>query len=77
MGVCLPNLPAKELLDTNVLLPTAGVSRFTLEGKTFSFPTFENAEQLVNQLAKQDSIRRDPLRAKHCRASQHKRSKCL
>lgn len=49
-GAYMPIYPGDTLLDKTELLPNFDNEHFMLAGHTFAFPTFENAEQLVEKL---------------------------
>lgn len=60
LGVYLPRLPTSLLVDHNDLnLPIQG-DRFWFEGASWELPTYENAESLVDRLARHGVIARDP-----------------
>ncbi|HEX8762887.1 MAG TPA: helix-turn-helix domain-containing protein [Candidatus Saccharimonadales bacterium] len=58
-GAYMPYYPANELLDNTIMLTNFDDEHFTLAGHTFAFPTFENAEQLVDKLVKLKILRND------------------
>lgn len=49
-GAHMPAYPAKKLVDSFEMLPNADADHFILSGHTFAFPTFDNAEELVEEL---------------------------
>jgi hypothetical protein len=49
-GAYMPAYPAKKLVDSFEILPNADAEHFVLSGHTFAFPTFDNAEELVEEL---------------------------
>src|SRR5512139_2884209 len=49
-GIVMPHLPASHLRDGMVDLPDAGSHSFWLDGSTWQFPDYENADTCVNQL---------------------------
>lgn len=51
-GVYMPQIPAKSLLDTVKVLPVIDSGHFELCGHPFTFPTFDTAEDLVNEMSK-------------------------
>ncbi|GCE14535.1 helix-turn-helix domain-containing protein [Tengunoibacter tsumagoiensis] len=61
LGTFLPHLPTRSLLDTGVTLPEATNKTFWLSGSAWQFPTFDNAELFVNQLARAGLLVRDPV----------------
>lgn len=52
---------AGKLVDSFEILPNADSDHFLLSGRTFAFPTFEGAEQLVEQLIAAELLFADPL----------------
>ena len=62
LGTFLPNLPPIKLLDRrDVNLPQASSQSFWLQGSTWEFPTFENADTFVEWLVRGGLIVRDPV----------------
>ncbi len=51
-GAYMPIYPGDTLLDSMELLPTIDNTHFSLAGHTFALPTYENAEELVEQFVK-------------------------
>lgn len=49
-GAYMPAYPAKKLVDSFEMLPNADAEHFILSDHTFAFPTFDNAEELVEEL---------------------------
>ena len=60
-GVFMPQLPASELLDSTRPLEMISDSHFTLFGHTFALPTFETAEEMVNEMVKAGVLKHDDL----------------
>ncbi len=60
-GVFMPWLPAGELVDSSVDLPGASGHSFWLHGAAWEFPTYDNAEAFVAQLAKEELLVCDPV----------------
>lgn len=60
-GVFMPHLPVIELVDGEVALPQSSSRSFWLHSSTWEFPTFDNVETFVNQLAKEEILVRDPI----------------
>ena len=57
LGTFMPRLPAKNLLDRkDVNLPQATRRTFRLNGSSWEYPDFENAETFVNRLVHQGLI---------------------
>jgi AraC-like DNA-binding protein len=60
-GTFMPQLPVARLLDgQDVNLPQASRRSFFLNGSSWEYPNFENAETFVARLAKAGIIARDP-----------------
>ncbi|MBO0780924.1 MAG: AraC family transcriptional regulator [Ktedonobacteraceae bacterium] len=53
-------LPTKHLLDTETILPASKRS-FRLDGSTWQFPDYENADTFVNRLARAGVLAYDPI----------------
>lgn len=51
-GAYMPEYPGNTLLDKTEFLPNFDENHFMLAGHTFAFPTFENAEKLVEKLVR-------------------------
>jgi hypothetical protein len=49
-GVQLKNFPTQQLTDSFRILPADSNGQFQLEGTLLQFPSFSNAEQLINQM---------------------------
>jgi hypothetical protein len=60
-GVFMPRLPGRRMIDRGVLRPTASPRTFWLEQDELEIPTFENAEGLVDRLARRELIMRDEI----------------
>lgn len=61
LGIYLPVIPVKDLINADALLPEAGGKSFWLDGEAWQFPNFENAETFVEKLVRHDVIRFDPV----------------
>lgn len=60
-GTVLPYLPASAIVDGDVDLPDASSKSFWLNGLTWQFPTYENADAFVNRLARKELLVWDPV----------------
>jgi AraC-like DNA-binding protein len=61
LGTFLPLLPARDLSDRKDLtLPGATSRSFWLNGSTWEYPNFDNAESFVKRLAREGLIAVDP-----------------
>ena len=62
LGTFMPDLLPISLLDKHdVNLPEATGQSFWLDGSTWEFPTYENADTFVNRLVRAGLLVRDPL----------------
>ena len=61
LGVFMPHLPLKDLLDFETPLPTAGSQRFWLKGYAWHLPKADNAEDCVQRLVREEVLLHDPL----------------
>ena len=62
LGTFMPDLLPIRLLDRHdVNLPEASSKSFWLDGSTWEFPTYENADTFVNRLVRAGLLVRDPL----------------
>lgn len=61
-GAFMPKMPAALVMDRHDLnLPDAGSKVFTLNGSTWQFPDFENADTFVDWLVRDGVLVYDPL----------------
>ena len=60
-GTVLPYLPAEAIVDGDVDLPNASSKSFWLNGLTWQFPTYENADTFVNRLVWEELLVFDPV----------------
>jgi AraC-like DNA-binding protein len=61
-GTLMPNFPARTLMDrSDVNLPEASSQTFWLNGASWQFPDFENAETFVSRLVRDGLLIYDPL----------------
>jgi hypothetical protein len=61
LGTFLPHPPARNLLDTETVLPDATSGSFWLGGSAWPFPDHENAEAFVERLVREGVLARDPV----------------
>jgi hypothetical protein len=61
LGTFLPHVPARNLLDTETVLPDATSKSFWLGGSAWPFPDHENAEAFVERLVREGVLARDPV----------------
>ena len=60
-GTVLPYLPADAIVDGDVDLPNASSKSFWLNGLTWQFPTYENADTFIDWLVREDLLVHDPI----------------
>jgi hypothetical protein len=60
-GVFATKTPGSEMLDRGIVRPLVSARGFAMEGETLEVPTFENAEGLVDRLARRGLLARDEL----------------
>src|SRR5262249_47593059 len=60
-GAVMPHLPPSSLVDSDLNLPEATGNSFWLKGRTWQFPTFENADTFVDWLVRDGLLVREPL----------------
>lgn len=65
-GVQLKNFSAEQLFDSSQALPTDNDARFQFEGATLQFPSFRNAEQLIEQMQSLGLINGEAMDSKEC-----------
>jgi AraC-like DNA-binding protein len=61
LGAFMPNMPARNLLDTETALPDATSRSFWLGGSAWPFPDHQNVETFVERLVREGLLARDPL----------------
>ena len=61
LGTFMPHMPARNLLDTETVLPDATSKSFWLGGSAWPIPDHENAEMLVERLVREGVLARDPV----------------
>ena len=61
LGTFFPHLPASNLVDAAVNLPSAVSQSFWLHGSAWQFPDFENADTFVDRLVREGLLVRDPM----------------
>lgn len=60
-GAYMPAYPSNKLVDSFEFLPNADAEHFVLSDHTFAFPTFDNAEELVEKMIAADLLYADPV----------------
>lgn len=61
LGTFMPHLPTKAFVNTETLLPRSAGQSFWLNGSSWQFPDYDNAETFVEWLARAGVLVRDPL----------------
>lgn len=61
VGTFMPLLPMSQLLDGGITLPEAGSKTFWLNGSSWEYPTFDNADTFIQRLVRQGLIISDPV----------------
>jgi hypothetical protein len=61
LGVFMPHLPVRDLLDSEKSLPGAASRAFWLKSDVWELPDFENADTFINKLARDDTLTLDPV----------------
>lgn len=60
LGVFMPHLPARNVLNSEAMLPIASSQAFWLRGSAVEFPDFENADTFLHRLAREQTLVYDP-----------------
>ncbi len=60
LGAFMPDLPARDFLNSEASLPGAADRRFWLKGSAWQYPDFENVETFIGRLARADVLVHDP-----------------
>src|SRR5258707_5272368 len=58
-GTFMPHLPIKNLVDSSVNLPEAASNSFCLNGSSWEYPDFDNADTFVNRLVREGLLVHD------------------
>lgn len=61
LGVFMPHLPVRDLLDSEKPLPEAASRSFWLKSAAWELPDFENADTFVNRLVRDEILVVDPV----------------
>jgi AraC-like DNA-binding protein len=61
LGTFLPHLPTRDFLDRETILPGAVGKSFWLNGSTWQFPDYENADTFVDRLVRDGVLACDPV----------------
>ncbi len=59
LGVFMPHLPARRLVDGNIVFPDATNQSFWLKSSTWQLPTYDNVETFVDWLVHDDILAAD------------------
>lgn len=61
LGTFMPKLPASALVDGALTLPDATSNAFWLDGSSWQFPDYENADAFVDRLVRDGLLVREPV----------------
>lgn len=61
LGVFMPHLPVRDLLDSEKSLPEAASKSFWLKSAIWELPDFENVDTFVNRLVRDEILVLDPV----------------
>lgn len=61
LGIFMPQLPIKKLVDVETTLPDATSKSFWLHGSAWEFPTHENVDTFIDRLVRDGLLVREPI----------------
>lgn len=61
LGVFMPRIPLRRLMNLEFRLPEATSKSFWLNGSAWQFPDFENADTFIDRLVRDEALAHDPL----------------
>lgn len=61
LGVFMPHLPTRQLVDGGIHLPDATGDRFWLQGATWQLPDYDNADTFIDWLVRDGLLASDPV----------------
>lgn len=61
LGIFMPHLPTKNLVNSEIILPEASSKAFWLNGTSWQFPDFENVDTFINRLIHDEVLMCDPV----------------
>lgn len=61
LGTFMPQLPARDFLDRETILPEAASNSFWLNGSAWQFPDYDNVETFVDWLVRDGALAYDPV----------------
>jgi AraC-like DNA-binding protein len=61
LGVFMPQLPTRNFLDLEMILPTASSKSFCLNASAWQYPDYENVETFVDRLVREEVLVCDPI----------------
>ncbi|SRR6266498_2978123 len=61
LGTFMPNLPTRDFLELETILPDASSKSFWLNGSARQFPNYDNVETFVDWLVRDEVLVRDPI----------------
>ena len=61
LGIFMPHLPTRDVLDGETVLPDASSRCFWFKGAALQFPDYENVETFIARLVHNEDLVRDPV----------------
>lgn len=61
VGTFMPNLPVKNFLDAEMILPDASSRSFWLKGSAWQIPDYDNVELFIDKLVREEVLAQDPV----------------
>ena len=61
LGVVMPHLPVRQLVDNHIDLPPAASNSFWLHSSAWQLPTYDNVDVFVNRLIREDVLVHEPV----------------
>jgi hypothetical protein len=61
LGVFMPDLPTRNFLDGEMMLPNASSTSFWLHGSAWQYPNYENVETFIGRLVREAVLVCDPV----------------
>lgn len=61
LGVFMPHLSTRNLLDSETVLPEVSSKSFWLDDSAWQFPSYENTDAFVQKLVREEVLAYDPL----------------
>jgi AraC-like DNA-binding protein len=61
LGMFIPHMPTRNILDSEIILPSASTNSFWLKSEAWQVPNHENVETFVDWLVREEVLVYDPL----------------